>query len=293
MTRISLYGNKRQRGDFAPLQNLLGILSRQYPAIVCSVQTDFMVFMQSHFEVPANISLTFAEADPEADLALSIGGDGTFLRTANRIGALQTPILGLNSGHLGYMSAADITEAPAIIDDIMLGHYRVERRSVIEVCGPREIMPRRPFALNEVAILKKDTASMITVEARFGQWSAASYRADGLIVSTPTGSTGYNLSVGGPVVAPGCPCFAVAPVAPHSLNMRPIVIADSTQIEITAQSRAEHFLLSIDGRSTTIPVGTRLTLRRAPYCVNMVQRREADFIATLRDKLLWGLDAAE
>lgn len=291
--KLSLYGNKRQRGDTAPLENLLSILSRQFPAVQCSVQEDFMTFMRSKFDVPENITETFREADPEADLALSIGGDGTFLRTANRIGALQTPIMGLNSGHLGYMSAADITEAPEIIDDIMLGHYRIEPRTVLQVSGPKDLMPRRPYALNEVAILKKDTASMITVEAGIGEWSSASYRADGLIIATPTGSTGYNLSVGGPIVAPGASVWTMAPVAPHSLNMRPLVVPDTTVIELTVSSRADHFMLSLDGRSTDIPTGATLRVSRAPYTVNTVVRRAADFIATLREKLLWGRDNAE
>lgn len=290
MLRIALYGNKRQRGDTAPLQTLINLLASHHPQVTCSVQSDFMAFMRRSFEVPGVLTDTFDTADPEADLALSIGGDGTFLKTAWRIGPLQTPIMGINSGHLGYMSAADITEAPAIIDDILAGRYRIEHRSVIEVHAPDALLPHNQYALNEVAVLKKDTASMIRVEARIDSWPAAAYRADGLIVSTPTGSTGYNLSVGGPIVAPSARIWTIAPVAPHSLNMRPLAVCDDSVIEISAESRADTYLLSIDGKSVAIPTGSTLRLSKAPHCVNIVLRPASNFIDTLREKLLWGID---
>lgn len=290
MIRIALYGNKRQRGDTAPLQTLINQLASHHPQVTCSVQTDFMAFMQRSFDMPHVITDTFDTADPTADLALSIGGDGTFLKTAWRIGPLQTPIMGINSGHLGYMSAADITEAPAIIDDILAGRYRIEHRSVIEVHAPDAMLPHNQYALNEVAVLKKDTASMIRVEAHIDSWPAAAYRADGLIVSTPTGSTGYNLSVGGPIVAPSARIWTIAPVAPHSLNMRPLAVCDDSIIEILAESRADTYLLSIDGKSVSMPSGSTLRLSKAPHCVNIVLRPSSNFIDTLREKLLWGID---
>lgn len=290
MLKLALYGNKRQRGDIAPLTNLINNLAGHYPEVVCSVQTDFMNFMKRSLCVPECISETFDSADISADMALSIGGDGTFLRTAARIGALETPILGINSGNLGYLSAIDILEAPGIVDDIISGQYFVEPRSVIEARGPIGIMPSNNFALNEVAILKKDNASMISVEATFGSRSTATYRADGLIVSTPTGSTGYNLSVGGPIVAPDAGTWIIAPVAPHSLNMRPLVISDESEIHLTARGRSDSFLLAIDGRSTPVPDGTTIHLVKAAHQVQVVHHRGSSFIDTLRTKLLWGID---
>ena len=290
MTRIALYGNKRPDADHSHLQQLVDILASLYPHVTCSMDLRYMYFLRSNIRLPEVIRDTFTEADPTADLVLSIGGGGTFLKTANRVGILGTPIMGINSGHLGYLAAADISEAPDIIHDILAGDYRIEHRSVIEVSGPDSFLPERPFALNEVAILKKDTASMITVDASIDGGPTVTYRADGLIVSTPTGSTGYNLSAGGPIVAPTCGCWTVAPVAPHSLNMRPLVVPDTTVIDLKAHSRAETFLLSIDGKSTPLPAGCSLRLRKASYTVNTVLRSTSNIIDTLRQKLLWGRD---
>ena len=260
MTRIALYGNKRPDADHSHLQQLVDILASLYPHVTCSMDLRYMYFLRSNIRLPEVIRDTFTEADPTADLVLSIGGDGTFLKTANRVGILGTPIMGINSGHLGYLAAADISEAPDIIHDILAGDYRIEHRSVIEVSGPDSFLPERPFALNEVAILKKDTASMITVDASIDGGPTVTYRADGLIVSTPTGSTGYNLSAGGPIVAPTCGCWTVT------------------------------FLLSIDGKSTPLPAGCSLRLRKASYTVNTVLRSTSNIIDTLRQKLLWGRD---
>ena len=247
MTRIALYGNKRPDADHSHLQQLVDILASLYPHVTCSMDLRYMYFLRSNIRLPEVIRDTFTEADPTADLVLSIGGDGTFLKTANRVGILGTPIMGINSGHLGYLAAADISEAPDIIHDILAGDYRIEHRSVIEVSGPDSFLPERPFALNEVAILKKDTASMITVDASIDGGPTVTYRADGLIVSTPTGSTGYNLSAGGR-------------------------------------------MWGIDRKSTPLPAGCSLRLRKASYTVNTVLRSTSNIIDTLRQKLLWGRD---
>ncbi len=288
MTRISLYGNKSQRTNLSHLQDLINNLGVLYPEVVCSVDERYMQFLQDNINMPESINITFSDNDPQATLALSIGGDGTFLKTANRIGQLGTPIMGINTGHLGYISAIDIVDAPEVIHDILRGQYRIEQRSVLAVECPSDIIPHPLFALNEVAILKKDTASMINIDARIDSWSLTSYRADGLIVSTPTGSTGYNLSVGGPVVAPTCSVWTIAPVAPHSLNMRPLVVNDSSILQLEAHSRAESFLLSLDGKSISLPSGTHLKVSKAPHKVHVVLTTNTNFIDTLREKLLWG-----
>lgn len=227
-------------------------------------------------------------AGEKPSLALSIGGDGTFLTTANRIGASGTPIMGINSGHLGYLSAADIARADTVVGNIISGEFDVEPRAVISACSESPLLPERPFALNEIAVLKRDSASMITVETHLNGHLLASISGDGLIVSTPTGSTGYNLSVGGPIVSPVSAQWILSPVAPHSLSMRPLVVDDSSVITVRAHSRSGSFMLAIDGRSVPMPDGTELVLKKAPYCVNVAHLPGQNFIDTLRYKLHWG-----
>lgn len=231
-----------------------------------------------------------------ADLAVSIGGDGTFLRTARWIGPRETPILGVNSGHLGFLSDVSLDDAPAVIESIAAGEMRVEERSLLHVIpsgapvdDPTGLF-RFPYALNEVAVTRDDTASMIYVSATLDGAPLATYQADGLIISTPTGSTAYNLSVGGPIMAPAARCWAVSPVAAHTLTMRPLVVPDTSRIDLSVDSRVPFYRLSLDGRSITLPLGVRLAVRRAPFVTRIVTRADHNFAGTLRTKLLWGID---
>lgn len=254
------------------------------------VEPDYLRFLLVRFPHLAGSlqPLSYPIDGDESALALSIGGDGTFLNTANRIIPGDIPIMGINSGHLGYLSATDINRAPEVAESIIAGHYRVEPRTLLEVKSSSPLLPSKPFALNEVVILKQDTASMITVDARLNDLPLASYSGDGLIISTPTGSTGYNMSVGGPIVGPHSSDWIISPVAPHSLSMRPLVVNDNSVVTITARSRTRKMLLAIDGRSTPLPIDTPLTITKAPFCVNLALLAESNFIDTLRHKLHWG-----
>lgn len=232
----------------------------------------------------------------QADMAVSIGGDGTFLRTARWIGRRETPILGINSGHLGYLSDVSLTDSAAVIDEIAAGSLKVESRALIQVMAfgehfddPAGLM-RYPYALNEVAVLRHDTASMISVGAVLDGFPLAVYQADGLLVSTPTGSTAYNLSVGGPIIAPSARCWAISPVAPHALTMRPMVVTDNSELMLKVDSRVPFYRLSLDGHSLTLPLGVKLKLSRAPFATRILVCRSHNFAGTLRTKLLWGID---
>jgi NAD+ kinase len=231
--------------------------------------------------LPADLRVVGADDDFTADAAISLGGDGSFLRTAQWVGARAIPILGINTGHLGYL--ADLTVEEAL--SIRVADFKVERRSVlqIDIAGRPSL-----YALNEAAILKTDTASMISADASIDGSPLTTYRADGLIISTPTGSTGYNLSVGGPIVEPTAPVIIVAPVAPHSLTVRPLVISDRSHLRVVTTGRAESYLLSVDGRSLTLPSGSAVEISRAPFEISVVQRINHHFASTLRSKLLWG-----
>lgn len=231
------------------------------------------------------------EAVPDrANVAVSIGGDGTFLRTAARLGTRQLPILGVNTGRLGFLADVTSEQIPEAMAQVVSGNYAVSQRSVIEVKSIHEVISVYPFALNEVAILKHDNSSLIEVEAHVNGQLLTNYIADGLIISTPTGSTGYSLSVGGPVLAPESPTFCLAAVAPHSLTMRPVILSDNVEITLRVKSRTGRFLLAIDGRSMSLSEGTELTLKKAAHTVDVIKTAGNDFFHTLRGKMMWGVD---
>jgi len=246
------------------------------------------------------VTLTRPGCRMHADIAVSIGGDGTFLRTARWIGSCETPILGVNAGHLGFLSDITLENSGMIIDDIVSGNMEVHSRTMLSVIvtgdtpvdDPAGVL-RYPFALNEVAVLRDDTASMITVDTLLDGAPLARYRADGLIISTPTGSTGYNLSVGGPIVGPSTPAWVISPVAAHSLTMRPLVVPDTSVVALSVYSRVPAYRLSLDGRSVILPLGAGLRVSRAPFVVNILSRPGHSFAGTLRSKLLWGMGSAD
>lgn len=221
----------------------------------------------------------------DADIALSIGGDGTFLRTAQWAAPFGVPILGVNAGNLGYL--ADFT--PETFLSSRLNDVAIEPRMMLKVeCSAKLPDDFIPYAVNEVALLRKDIASMISVHARLNDNELTTYRGDGLIVSTPTGSTGYNMSVGGPIIEPTAPVMVISPVAPHALTMRPLVVDASSEIYMTADSRADGCLLSLDSRVLPVPIDSRVTVSKADFPLRVVHRRGYGFVSTLRSKLLWG-----
>lgn len=224
--------------------------------------------------------------DFTADTVISFGGDGTFLRTAMWVGDKQIPILGVNTGHLGYLTTASVSDLPSVLDELAQGDYTVERRQVLQVVSPE--IDTWPYALNEVVVSKYDTSSMITADACINRRPLASYRADGLIVATPTGSTAYNLSVGGPIIQPMTSVWVLSPISAHSLGMRPLVVSNDCDIEIRVSSRATGFRLTLDGRTGTLPVNTEVCLRRAPFDVCLICRHGYEFPSALRNKLFWG-----
>lgn len=224
----------------------------------------------------------------EADLALSLGGDGTFLRTAQWVGDSQTPILGVNAGHLGFLADMSPDELLELTVD-ELRCLKTEPRRVLKVaCSLPLPDDCWPYALNDVALLKTDTASMISIEARVDGRVLTTYQADGLVISTPTGSTGYNLSVGGPILEPTVDLVLLSPVAPHQLAMRPLGVGGRSRLEFAIESRSGQFMLSLDGRSRPLPAGCKVFVEPAPFMTVVAQKPDHHFAATLRTKLLWG-----
>lgn len=225
----------------------------------------------------------------DADMALSIGGDGTFLHTATCIGNKGIPILGINTGHLGFLADLSDNEVGVALQEILKGQYQVEERTLLQV-EAQGIEDLWPYSLNEVAILKQDSSSMISIRTAINDDYFNTYQADGLVIATPTGSTAYALSAGGPILMPQAANWVLAPVAPHSFTVRPLVVNDDVTISLQVSCRTGKFMLSCDGRSVQLPAGTTITLRKASFTIKVVKGNNHTFSKTLRNKLMWGVD---
>lgn len=286
--KFALFGNTYQEHKSAHIANLLKILWRRNAGICIS--NEFYYFLKHHTQANLNGLEVFEGNDFTADMVLSIGGDGTFLKAASRVGDKGIPILGINTGHLGFLAAIPPDEMEETFEEIYRGKYLAEPRRVLKLTCSGHVLKGYPYGLNEIAVLKQDSSSMITIRAYVNNELLNSYQADGLIVATPTGSTGYSLSVGGPIMVPQSGTISLTAVAPHSLNVRPIVIRDDWEITLDVESRSHNFLISVDGRSETCREGTRLTIRRADYFIRIVKRCNHSFFNTLREKMMWGAD---
>ena len=285
MKQLVIFGNTYQQGNIDKVLSVLEHLRGSGFSI--AVERGYLDFL-SHGQ-PWQWPSFDTSRVPEADMALSLGGDGTFLTTVMWVSRMGMPILGINTGHLGYLTAGHLDEESDLIDDVLAGNYRIEERTMLQVkCDAVEIP--HPWALNEIAILRHDTSSMLDMETRLRSRELTTYRGDGLIVSTPTGSTAYNMSVGGPILEPTTSCLVLSPISPHSLTMRPLVVRDDSEIVVRTHSRAAQYEVSLDGEVALCPTGSTLTISRAPYCARVVQRESNNFASTLRKKLLWGTD---
>ena len=257
------------------------------------------IFIESDFLNKQNISTTIEEdfkkfdsLDNSYDLLISIGGDGTILRAVTYVKDLGIPIVGINTGRLGFLATIQTEEISNALSQIFEGAYKISERSLLCVTtSPKNpIIEETNFALNEVAISRKNTTSMITVETHLNDEYLTSYWADGLILSTPTGSTGYSLSCGGPVITPNANNFALTPIAPHNLSARPLIIPDNTKVEFKVDGREDQYLMSLDSRIITLPNSTKVSIKKADFVIKMVELIDESFLDTLRKKLLWGED---
>lgn len=314
--RFALFGNEYQTKKSASAAQLLSCL-QQHEAEVFVERTFYDFLRQMHGGEPVVAALcdsmhVFDVLDFPVDYAISMGGDGTLLKTASHVGATGIPIIGVNTGRLGFLADFLPNEIEQALDELYAGKCRVEEHAAIKLSlrdgskGSNGSMSLRdgskglsgsngsigyPYALNDIAVLKRDNASMITIHARINGDELVTYQADGLVVSTPTGSTAYNLSNGGPIMAPLTGILCLTPVAPHSLNIRPIVINDDSVIELTVESRTHNYLVAVDGRSATLDERIPLVISKAPYTVRIVKRASQHYFATLREKMMWGMDA--
>lgn len=287
--KIAILGKPFDENQTAFMQEMVDDLIRRQAEI--SILDTFHEYLSRHIQLPEGLA-TFHRGDSLAGtrFVLSIGGDGTLLDTVTYVGPLQIPILGINTGRLGFLATISPDKIAQAIDALFKGHFVLEDRSLIRVDTDPDTFGDINFGLNEFSILKRDTSSMIVVHTYIDGEYLNSYWADGLIVATPTGSTGYSLSCGGPVMLPQTNNFIIAPVCPHNLNVRPLIVSDRSVISFEIEGRSNNFLLSLDSRSKTVEAGIQIAVRRENFSARLVKLNHVNFLSTLRSKLNWGLD---
>ncbi|MCB0430285.1 MAG: NAD kinase [Flavobacteriales bacterium] len=225
-----------------------------------------------------------------ADLLCSLGGDGTMLETISLIRDSGIPVLGINTGRLGFLSSIAKEEVDWAMQELFAGHYFLANRSLLQMNDPEHLFGDLNFAMNEFTVHKKDTSSMIAIHTWVDGEFLNTYWADGLIIATPTGSTGYSMSCGGPIIHPTTGNFVITPIAPHNLTMRPIIVPDSSVIKLVVEGRHDSFLATLDSRSVTMNTGIEMTVKRETFSIQFVRLKGQSFLSTLRNKLMWGMD---
>ena len=291
MMKVAVFGRFYNKTTSRSVETLFKYLLKK--DIDAYIETEFYNLIKT--EAPnANYSAfkTFDILDKSFDLLVSVGGDGTILRATTFVRDINIPIIGINTGRLGFLATIQVDDIENAIQNIIDGKYKISERSLLSV----ETIPNNKdisslnFAINEIAVSRKNTTSMITVETYLDGEYLTTYWSDGLIVSTPTGSTGYSLSCGGPVITPDAKSFVLTPIAPHNLSARPLVIPDSTEIQLKVDGREESHLISLDSRIATLENGTIIKIKKAPFKIKMVDLLNESFLDTLRKKMLWGED---
>lgn len=285
LMKTALFGNRYQASKSIYLERILKTL--QDHSVHFCVENEFAAFITSELGIPLSDMDCFKSNDFDADIAISVGGDGTFLSTVAKLHGRDIPVLGVNTGRLGFLADVDPAHFAEALQALQEGRYRTETHSLIQTQTTTEGLQIPPFALNEIALLKHDNSSTIDIFVEVNGETLTRYVADGLVVSTPTGSTGYNLSSGGPIIHPGADVFCLTPVAPHSLSIRPIVLPDSVTITLRVKSRMGRYLLAIDGRSKSLPDNVTISLQRAQWNVRVLKIFHTEYFNTLREKLGW------
>lgn len=255
------------------------------------IYADFADFLKEKLDInsPSTFRKT-SELIGNVDYLISIGGDGTLLESATIVADSDIPILGINTGRLGFLSSVKDTDIELAIKELSEGKYTLDKRTLLSLETEQNLFGETNFALNELTIHKKDSSSMITVHTYMNDEFLNTYWADGLIVATPTGSTGYSLSCGGPIISPGSENFIITPIAPHNLNIRPFVVSDDCVLRLKVEGRGENFLTTLDSRSVTIDEGAELIVKKSPFQINLIRLSNESFLSTLRNKLMWGAD---
>ena len=287
---IAIFGSPYPEHFSKYIQHLIKKLESEHINLI--IEEEFNVFLKNNIRFNKDISTfnSYESLKNQADFLFSIGGDGTLLKAVTYVRESEIPILGINTGRLGFISSISADQIDDAITDILKGNYKINERTLLELSTDKKLFKDKNFALNEVAVSKKDTSSMIRIDAFVDDEFLNTYWADGLVVSTPTGSTGYSLSCGGPIIMPGTNNIIITPNAPHNLNVRPIVIDDNSTIKLKVEDRDQLALVSLDSRSRAFDSETELIIKKASFKTKLVQPQNNSFTSTIRHKLMWGLD---
>lgn len=289
---VAIFGNSMKIDMPNEVSHLLDFLQRRGIEVRLSQELRQELNLRNYAPFPEEWISDNGEWRPQngeaIDFALSIGGDGTFLTTAAAIGNKNIPIIGVNMGHLGFLADVQTKNVDLIMEQLVAGKYTIEQRTLLQVTCSEGGHITYPYALNEVAVLKQGLSSMITVLVKLNEEEVINMEADGLVISTATGSTAYNLSVGGPIMVPQARGVVLSPVSSHSLSVRPLVIPDNWKIDLKVYSRNASYMLSIDGRSQILSDEVDIHIEKAPYTIKVVQVGENSFMNSLKSKMLWG-----
>jgi NAD+ kinase len=289
--KIAIYGKKFNESFNDAIYKIFEKLNKNKVEIFVYKRLLFFIKEQLFFSPKINGQFNdHSDLPADIDLVFSIGGDGTFLECVSLVRKKEIPIVGINCGHLGFLAYISKDEISSAIDNIIKKDYTIEKRVLIEVCTENNLFGDFNFALNELTVHKKDTSSMITIDVYMNDDFLNKYWADGLIISTPTGSTAYSLSAGGPIVVPGSGNFVITPIAPHNLTVRPIVLSDNNTLKLIVKGRSQDFLATLDYRSEIFDSSIELLVKKAEFNINMIKLPKSNFFSTLRNKLMWGLD---
>jgi NAD+ kinase len=290
--KVALYGQYYQNSTEPIIRDIFVFFNQNNVELVIEANFLEMLYEKKIIQKEYNTFSSHTELDQSFDMLVSIGGDGTILRAATLVRDSGVPILGINAGRLGFLATVQKENIHDFLQIVIDKKYTLSKRTLLSLsCDPpNEALHDINFAMNEVSVSRKDTTSMITIETYLNGEILNSYWADGLIISTPTGSTGYSLSCGGPILTPDVKSLVITPIAPHNLNARPLVIPDETEIRLKVSGREENYLVSLDSRITSVGNESILTIKKTPFQINMVEIPNETFLKTLRTKLLWGED---
>ena len=290
--KVAIFGQYYQNDTKPIIKDIFVFFNRNNVELVIEEKFLEILYTEKIIERKYAAFSTHQDLNSSFDILISIGGDGTILRAATFVRDSGIPILGVNAGRLGFLAKVQKENIGTFLQIVLEKKYTISKRTLLSlVTSPNNSIDGYiNFAMNEITVSRKDTTSMITIETYLNGEYLNSYWADGLIIATPTGSTGYSLSCGGPVLTPDVKSLVITPIAPHNLNARPLVIPDDNEIKLIVSGREENYLVSLDSRISSISNNSELTISKTPFKINMVEIPEETFLKTLRNKLLWGED---
>ena len=286
--RIALFGKTLAPENGEYMKQLFKELADKQTEIV--VYQPFADIVTTFVPEGVHYSVFHSHADLNADFLFSIGGDGTILDTVPFVLDSGIPVAGINMGRLGFLSGISKNEIAKAVESVVTGEYSVEQRSLLELVSPSNVFGDVRYALNELNVIRNPEHSLLAIKVFVDDVYLNTYWGDGILLATPTGSTAYSLSAGGPIIAPNAKNFVITPIATHNLTVRPVVIPDDSTIRIQVEGREKRFVFSMDSRSCTLDTSVQLEVRKAGFCLNLVRMRDEDFFGTIRNKLMWGKD---